>query len=215
MVKGWTFAALLIVESTAFAEGHAVAAKAGALGLGVEYTHELNERLAFRAGLNGSQYGFDQQESGIRYDFDLVWESLAIAVDFHPLRNPFRLSGGFLRNDNRFEAISRPTGNTTIGDTTYTPSQIGTLIGVVEFDDTAPLAGIGWDWSRSKNLFGISLDLGILSQGSPSVRLTGTGTMFSNPAFESDLRAEEAELEASLDDLDLVPYLTVGFVFRF
>ncbi|HEX9659073.1 MAG TPA: hypothetical protein VGA18_02195 [Rhodothermales bacterium] len=206
---------LVLAQSSAFAEGHAIAAKAGALGLGVEYTYALNERVAFRAGLNGSQIGFDGQESGIEYDFDLVWDSLSVAIDFHPLTTALRLSGGFLSNDNRLEAVSRPTGNTTIGGTTYTPAQIGTLNGNVSFDDTAPFAGVGWDWSRDKRLFGMSFDIGVLSQGSPKVSLTGNGTLFGNPAFEADITAEEAELADSLDDLDLVPYLTVGFVFRF
>ena len=208
-------ASLVLVQTSAFAEGHAVAAKAGALGLGVEYTYELNDRIAFRAGLNGSQLGFDGEESGIEYDFDLVWDSLSVAVDFHPLKSALRLSGGFMRNDNRLEAVGRSTGNTTIGDTTYTPQEIGTLSGLVSFDDTAPFVGVGWDWSRGKRLFGMSFDIGVVSQGAPRVALTGTGTLLGDPAFESDIAAEEAELTRSLDDLELVPYMTLGFVFRF
>jgi hypothetical protein len=207
--------ALLVAAAPAFAEGHAVAAKAGALGLGVEYTYALNDRVAFRAGLHGSELGFDGEESGIDYEFDLVWDSLSLGVDFHPLRSAFRLSAGVLSNDNRIEAFSRPNGNTTIGDTSYSPAQVGTLTGVVAFDDTAPFAGLGWDWSRDERVFGMSLDLGIVSQGSPTVNLTGSGTLFGDPAFESDIVAEERELTAELEDLDLVPYLTVGFVFRF
>jgi hypothetical protein len=208
-------ASLTLPASLALAEGQAIGLKAGALGLGVEYTYQLNDRVAFRGGLNGSQVGFDSEESGIEYDFDIVWDSLSVAVDFHPLKSALRLTGGLLKNDNRLEAVSRPTSNVTIGDTTYTPSQVGTLNGLVGFDGTAPFVGIGWDWSRSKRIFGMSLDLGVLSQGAPSVSLRGNGTLFGDPAFEADIDAETAELRDSLDDLDLVPYLTVGFVFRF
>lgn len=207
---------LVLPAANGRAEGHAVAIKLGALGLGAEYTYQLNDRVAFRGGLYGSQLGFDADESGIRYEFDVVWDSVAAGVDFHPLKTALRLSAGVLRNDNGLRALSRPAGNTTIGGSTYTPSEIGTLTGRVGFDKTAPFAGIGWDWSRDKRLFGMSLDIGLLDQGQPTVSLRGTGSLLGDPAFQQDIAAEEAELRDSLGgDLDVVPYLTVGFVFRF
>jgi hypothetical protein len=205
---------LLLGQAYAHAEGHALALKAGALGIGVEYTHDFSERLALRAGLNGSRFGFDQEESGIDYDFDLVWDSIALTVDFHPLRSPFRLSVGVLDNDNRLEAVSRPTQEVTVGDTVYAPAEVGTLIGRAGFNSTAPFAGVGWDWSRAKR-FGVSLDLGIVDQGSPDVSLRGTGQLLGNPSFQQDIEAEEAQLRDSLGDYDLAPYATIGFVFRF
>jgi hypothetical protein len=216
MIRKLAFVTLCIgPSSVVLAEGQALGLKAGALGLGIEYTYELNDRVAFRGGLHGSEYGFDSEESGIEYDFDLVWDSLTLGVDFHPLASPFRLSGGLLRNDNRLEALSRPTQSTTVGDTTYTPAQIGTLDGRVAFDDTATFVGLGWDWSRGNRLFGMSFDLGVLDQGDPTVTLRGSGTLLGDPAFQQDIANEEAELRDSLDDLDLMPYLTIGFLFRF
>jgi hypothetical protein len=199
----------------ALAADHAVGLKAGALGLGVEYAYDVTERWSFRAGLNGSTYGFDSEESGIDYQFDLVWDSLAVGVDLHPMKSPFRLSLGFLSNDNRLDALSRPTQNVTIGDTTYTPAQVGTLTGRVGFEDTATYLGLGWDWSRKHERFGMAFDLGILDQGSPTVTLRGSGTLLGTPAFEQDIAAERAELEDSLDNLDVAPYATIGFMFRF
>ena len=200
----------------ALAEGHAVAVRVGALGIGPEYTYELNDRVAFRGGIYGAQLGFDAEESGIDYEFDVVWDSLAVGVDFHPLKSALRLSAGFLKNDNGLRAVARPTSNETIGDTTYTPSQIGTLNGSVGFDDTAPFLGVGWDWSRDKRIFGMSFDIGVLDQGDPVVTLTGNGTLLGDPAFEQDINDEAAQLRSSLDgDVDVVPYMSLGFVFRF
>ncbi len=48
---------------------------------------------AFRGGINGSEIGFDDEESGIAYDFDFVWDSLLLAVDFHPLSTCFSPHG--------------------------------------------------------------------------------------------------------------------------
>ena len=205
----------LLPTTGAFAEGHAVAVRVGALGIGPEYTYQLNDRVSFRGAIYGAELGFDHEESGIDYDFDVVWDSMAVGVDFHPLKTALRLSAGLLKNDNRLRAVARPTQNETIGDTTYTPSQIGTLTGRVGFDDTAPFLGLGWDWSRGKR-FGTAFDIGVLDQGDPVVTLTGNGTLLGDPSFEQDINAEEAELQSSLDgDVDVVPYVSLGFVFRF
>lgn len=210
------FGAMMALQSgVARAEGHALAAKAGFLGLGVEYTYQFSERVSFRAGVNGSEYGFDGVESGIRYDFDLIWDSLSFAVDFHPRKSPLRISAGLLSNDNGLEAISRPAGNVTVGGTTYTPDEVGTLRAGIEFDSTAPFVGLGWDWSRNKRRFGVSFDLGVVSQGEPRLSLVADGDLIGDPAFQSDIAAERLELQDSLDDFDLLPYATLGLVFRF
>jgi hypothetical protein len=206
---------LLALPATALADGHAVGLKVGAFGLGAEYTHEITDRIAVRGALYGSNWGFDAEQSGIEYEADVVWDSLTAGVDFHPLKSALRLSVGVMRNDNALELLSRPTTNQTIGDTTYTPAQIGTLTGSLHFDDTATFAGVGWDWSRDKSMFGMSLDLGLVDQGDPVVTLRGTGTLLGNPAFEQDITDEARQLTDDAGDFDLAPFLSVGFQFRF
>jgi hypothetical protein len=215
MLRLATLGLLALPASAAFGEGHAVGLKVGAFGLGAEYTYDFTERISLRGALYGSNLGFDAEESGIEYEADVVWDSLTAGVDFHPMKSALRLSAGFMRNDNALELFSRPTTNQQIGDTTYTPSQIGTLTGSLRFDDSATFAGLGWDWSRDKGLFGMSLDLGVVDQGDPIVTLRGSGSLLGNPAFEQDINAEAAELADEASDLDLVPYLSLGFQFRF
>ena len=213
-VKVATLAASVLAAGAASAEGQAVGLKVGALGLGVEYTHALTDRIAVRGTLYGSELGFDAEESGIDYEADVVWDSIVAGVDFHPLKSALRLSAGFLKNDNRLELFSRPTSNITVGDTTYTPAEVGTLEGSVGFDDTATFMGIGWDWSRDERLFGMSLDLGVIDQGNPAVRLRGTGQLLGDPSFQQDIDDEIAEIESEID-FDVMPFLTLGFQFRF
>lgn len=210
-------AALALPTSHALAEGHghAVGLKAGALGLGLEYSYQFNPRLSVRGGVNGASVGTDLDEAGIRYDVDVVWDSLTVGVDFHPTQRAFRLSAGaLLSNDNRLEALSRPTQNVMVGDTTYTPAQVGTLIAVASFDGSAPFLGLGWDWSRDKRV-GMTLDLGLVDQGDPKVTLVGTGTLLGNQAFQSDIAAERADLEQELEDFGLAPYASIGLMIRF
>lgn len=211
-------AALLIflafLQSPAHAEGHSIGGKAGLLGLGIEYSYSMSERIVFRGALYGGGYSFDATEGGIDYDFDLNWDSLAVGVDMHPFTGPFRLSLGLLANDNGLSATSTPNQPVLVGNTLYTPAEIGTLSGNVGFDGTTPFIGLGWDWSKSKR-FGFSLDLGLVSQGSPKVSLTASGLLTGTPTFAADLAAEAAELEDSLDDFDLLPYASFGLSFRF
>lgn len=214
MLRPLTVAMLCLPASTVLAEGKSIALKVGALGVGAEYTHELTERIALRGGLYGSEWGFDVTESGIRYDADVVWDSVVAGVDFHPLRSALRLSAGLMKNDNRLELTSRPTGNVTVGNTTYTAEEAGTLLGRVGADDTATFLGVGWDWSRDKRLFGMSLDLGLVDQGDPAVTLRGTGTLFGDPVFQQDIDAEITQIEDEID-YGAVPFLSLGFQFRF
>jgi hypothetical protein len=206
---------LAAVPALTHAENQAVTTKAGSLGLGVEYTYMVTERLALRGGINGSQAGFSGVESDIAYQFELVWDSLSAGIDFHPRKSPLRLSVGLLSNDSHLDAVSRPAANMVVGGTTYTPEEVGTLSLGAGFGSTAPFAGIGWDWSRGHERFGVSFDLGLVSQGAPSVSLAASGTLLSDPMFQSNLEAERLELEESLEDLDLYPYATLGFVVRF
>jgi hypothetical protein len=221
LVRGFPGYVLAVLSSTvlvtaaAHAENHQLAAKIGALGFGIEYGHPFNDRIVLRLGINGGGLGFDARESGIAYDFDLSWDSFSAAVDFHPRGKAFRLTGGLLRNDNGLDAVSRVASSVVIGGNVYTPAEVGTLSARAAFERTAPFAGVGWDWSRSKRLFGVSFDLGLLDQGSPTVTLRADGGLVADPRFEDDLAAERAELDDALQDFDLIPYATLGFVFRF
>ena len=198
----------------AHAQDHAVGAKIGFLGLGVEYSYLLNDLITIRGAIYGSTYSFDDTNSGIDYTLDLEFDSLSVGVDFHPTEGPLRLSVGALSNDNGIAAQSNPTQSFDIGGTTYSAADVGTLRAAIGFDSVAPYASIGWDWSRTKS-FGVSLDLGVISQGSPTVRLSADGPILGDPSFASDIAAEEIELQNSLDDFDLFPFAALGFMFRF
>lgn len=215
MTRGFALAGLCLLPAAAWAGDNAIGIKAGALGFGVEYTRNLSDRWAVRGGINTSQVGFDGEESGIDYQFDFVWDSVAVGVDLHPLKSPFRVSAGLLHNNNGLNGESRPSSNVTIGNNTYTPAQVGVLTTTVGFKQTAPFLGLGWDWSRKRRHFGMSLDVGVLDQGSPRVALRGSGTLLGDPAFQADIVREQGQLRDSLSDFDMLPYLTVGFVIRF
>lgn len=203
-----------LAATSAAADDHAVSAQIGLLGLGVGYTYKINDLLSARASINGSSYSFDESKSGIDYSLSLDFDSIAVGVDFHPKNGSTRFSVGFLSNDNGINARSNPTQTFDIGGTTYTAAEVGTLSAGIGFDSTAPYASVGWNWMREKS-FGVTFDLGVISQGSPNVSLAADGPILGDPQFVSDLAAEEIQLEDDLDDFDLYPFASLGFVFRF
>ncbi|MGD2167320.1 MAG: hypothetical protein PVF63_04385 [Gammaproteobacteria bacterium] len=203
-----------LLATTASAEDHSVGANIGLLGLGVEYTYRINDLLSARASINGSSYSFDESKSDIDYSLNLDFDSLAVGVDFHPGNKAVRFSVGILSNDNGISARSNPAQSFDIGGTTYSAADVGTLSANIGFDSTAPYASIGWNWMREKS-FGVTFDLGVISQGSPHVRLSADGPVLGDPQFADDIAAEELQLEQDLDDFDLYPFARLGFVFRF
>ncbi len=208
-------AALLLTSGLAQAQNHSVAARAGMLGLGAEYGYAINDRLGVRFGLNGGRVGSELDDTDIEYSFDLNWDSVSASVDFYPTARAFRVTGGILRNSNRLDLVARPTQDVTIGDQTYTPEQVGELRGRIGFQRTAPFLGVGWDRSRLNQRFGMSYDLGVLRQGSPRASLTASGELAGDPAFAGDLEAERRDVQDSVDGFELMPYVTIGFVFKF
>jgi hypothetical protein len=207
-------AAFVLASGAALADGHSVGMRAGGLGLGIDYAYTFKNHIALRVGANGSSYGFDEEASDVHYDFDLDWDSVSVAVDFFPGDRALHFTVGALDNSNGLDAVGAPTAPVEIGDTTYPPALVGTLTGAVEYDGTSPFVALGWDWSRGKRL-GFALDLGLLDQGTPDVALNATGLAASTPGFQQDLDAEEAQIQDDFKDLELLPYLSLGFVVRF
>jgi hypothetical protein len=216
LMRNLLLAAVLfgVFQPTARAENHAIGARIGFLGIGVDYAYRATERIAIRVGLNGSGISFDETESGIAYAFDLDFDSAVIGIDIHPMKGKFRFSTGVLKNDSSLSATAEATQSITIGDTVYQAAAVGNLTGRVGFDGSAPFLGFGWDWRPEKRV-GIALDFGVVSQGAPIVSLRADGPIADDPAFVADLAAEQAELQQSLDDLDVYPFATFGIVARF
>ena len=217
MVRAIVLAGICLLPTAAWAGDNAIGIKAGALGLGVEYTRNLSDRWAIRGGINGSQLSFDGDESGINYQFDFVWDSLAVGVDLHPFKSPFRLSAGILRNNNGLNGDSRPTSNVTIqllekdsfpsGSANLETSsvnmlaKVGTLVGAMTgaitvsgHTDNVPVRPGGayrsnWDLSAAR---AASVGHELLAAGLDPTRLMVTGHADTQPRAPNDSPANRA-----------------------
>lgn len=192
-------------------------AKLGTLGAGVELTKDLLTKVNARVGLNVLTYDTSGTESDVDYTIDLELSSVTMMLDWHPFGGGIRLSAGAAFNNNELTMVGKPTNASyTIGNTTYTPTEVGTLRGTVTFDDLTPYLGIGWGNAVSPDdRFTFSMDVGVLFQGDTVADLTSDGTLANDPTFQAELAQEEQNLNQELDDFEFYPVLSMGFAYRF
>ena len=214
-IRTTLLAVALFAASQASAEGAGVGIKVSSLGIGAEFTKALTPRVNVRVGGNFFNYSYSGSEDDIDYDFELKLKSFTGLVDLHPTGGSFRLSGGFLANSNKLDAIGVTSGTYSIGNGSYTSAQVGTLSGKIDFKKSAPYAGIGFGNAAKGKGVGVTFDVGVVFQGAPRVSLTATGTASSNQTFQNDLRMEQTSLQEDLNVFKHYPVVALGISYRF
>lgn len=209
VLRAGVLAGLLATAGFAQAAGLGIGLRAGTQGAGVEFGYGLTDVVNIRLGFNRTSIGDTDTIDGIRYDVDLGLESLNLMFDWHPFGGTFRLTAGYVADNTAVDLRATPTENVTIGSTTYTPAQVGTLSGRADLQGGAYL-GIGWGNVPARG-FGFTADVGVFATGSPDVRLSAS----SGQVSAADLRSEERDIEDDVADLDLYPVIAVGFSYGF
>lgn len=194
-----------------------VSARVSTLGLGADLSRSLaRRRLALRFGYSGFSTDFNGTESDIDYAIDLSLSSLAVNADWHPWGNGLFLTGGALVNNNEITAVGEPDGQTVeIGDETFLIEDVGTLTGAVDFEDLAPMIGLGWNGAFGRSRFGFGFSAGVVFQGEPRVTLVADGPIADDPTFQEELDRELAELQDEVDGFTLYPVVNLGLNYRF
>jgi len=188
--------------------------RAGTLGLGVEGMWKPLPWVDFRVGANRYDYSDSGSEAGINYDAELRLDTFYGTANLRFPLSPLRLSVGAFSNNNELVMISQDSQSFTIGGTSFSASDVGSLTGITSFDSTSPYVGIGFDIDVF-NKVGLTLDFGVLWQGDPRVSLTANGLLASDPTFLAALEQERQELEDEVDSYKAWPVLSIGFNFSF
>lgn len=197
----------------------AIGAVGSTLGLGGELSYGLGRYFAVRTGAYAYRYTADSEQGGITYDAELKLASAGVYLDWYPFAGAFRVAGGWLFNNNGLTATARPgeDGSYRLGDASFSAADVGKLTGEGRFRSSAPFLGVGWRFgARDGRGVALSFDAGVVFQGKLDMRLDSQGGALSNdPDFRAALAAEEAELQAEVDDFDLFPVVTLGLGYRF
>lgn len=202
-------------RSDSTTRGVTVGGNVSTLGLGGEIGYRFNDFLGVRVGGNYFKYDFDEDYSGIEYGAEIDLFSAGGVIDLYPFGGGFRLTGGVRYNGNGFALKATPTVNTDIGGTTYTPADIGTLKGDIDFWTVAPYAGLGVEWGMFGGHLRMAFDAGVFYQGSPQVDLSNNGILAGDPTFEADLKREADSLEDDLSILNFYPVVGFTVTYRF
>jgi len=187
----------------------------GTLGVGPQLGFRPSANFGARLNAGFLSVGRDEEIDDIRYDGDLQLDSVGAMLDWYPTGGGLRVSIGGRINNNEVDLVGRPGRSVTVGNTTYTPAQIGTLEGTAAVDDFAPQLTIGYGGTLGKG-FTVGAEIGVLWQGQPQIDdLRATGLLASTPQLQADIAREEREIEDELDDYELWPILQVEFLYRF
>ena len=207
-----TLAVLAFLTSGVAAADFGVGVKAGTLGLGIEGRWEPPVPwFDLRVGLNQYDYDYDDDYAGINYDVTFALDNYYLTGNFKVPLSPFRFTVGAFSNCNELELTSvDPLGGALPG----APA----LIGNASFSDSAPYAGVGFDFELFGKA-GLNLDFGVLWQDSPIVTLEAANWDSLSPAEQAllgpILDQERAELEDDLSDFKAWPVVSLSFVYNF
>lgn len=176
-----------------------------------------SSRLLLRGSYNFAEFSGDVESDGIEYDGDFTLSNFGAFADIAPFGGPFYLSGGAYVGKKEADLIATPATNVTIGGTTFTPADVGSLIGKAEFNDVAPYVGVAFDnFANSIGGWSFNARAGVMFVGSAEVNLTSAnGLLSSDPTLLSELVQEIESIEEDAEDYKYFPVVTLGITRRF
>ena len=180
-----------------------VGVRAGTTGVGADVAWSIAPTLSARLGYSGLSWNRDVSTDTVHYNGKLKLSNFNTFLDFSPL-GPFRLTGGFVFNGNKYDVHGDSGGGSISGS-------------VKSGKSAAPYLGIGYG-----NVSGLGVnfyaDLGVMFQGSPKANLSANCGSLSGAActsLQSQAAAEQARLEDKLKSFKYYPVLNVGLTIGF
>jgi uncharacterized protein with beta-barrel porin domain len=205
-------------------QGVGAGAFMGTTGFGLALSIPVrNETLNFRTVMATLPYDTDRELDDIDYEIDIDMFSFGALLDWHPMNGEFRVSGGLFSLQPDITATATPTRNVEIGNTTFTPEQVGTLNAEVDYSrNLATYIGIGWgNAAKPDSKLTFSVDFGLLYTDNPTVSLEADSPLADantvlKAQLESELAVEENRINSDdLDDFKLWPVINFGVAYHF
>ena len=193
-----------------------IAGRVSTLGIGAEVSYRASRLVGLRAGGNWLRFTRDGTVDEIDYEITPKLTNATALLDLFPFGGAFHLTGGLMVNGNegRLDAVlNQPV---QIGGNTYSPQEVGSLIGAVTFDDFAPYAGLGFAGSGTVSFL---FDLGVAFSGRPGATLAGNTNLTGadKTIFDANVELERMELQAEIDDREYLKYhpvISIGIRIR-
>ena len=200
--------ALLLIGSLAVCgSAHAIGigAKVGTTGIGGDIAMSVFPLVDARLGWAGGSLSRTYSTSGASYDGKMKLNNLNALLDFHPLGPLFRLTGGVIFNDNKYDATGTPNGAS------------GTLNATVKGNSAAPYLGVGWGRVAGMGVNWYA-DLGAMFMGSPKATITANCSGLSAAqctALQNQASSEQSALQDKVNSFKVYPVISIGFTIGF
>ncbi len=195
--------------------------KAGTLGIGMDISRMVTDKIGLRTNINGLRVNRSKNLDDISYDATLTLLTVGVLADYYPFDNSFRLSGGAYYNGNKLKGTATPasTESIDIGDHTYNGSEIGRLDTKVDFNKIAPYIGMGWGNKAVKKGWGFTLDIGALYQGSPTIYAKAVPNpslpQATKDQIAADVEKERQQIKNDANDFKWYPVVMIGVNYTF
>lgn len=191
------------------------ALRASTLGAGGDVSYPLNRKLNVRLGGSYITYSqsevIDQDEFSVQYDADGHAGSGQALLDWFPMGNMFRLTGGVMVNLTEANAKVFSVKPYTLNagepdEKTFTPERMGSLSATVGYHNkVAPYLGLGLG-NPTRGGLGFEIELGALYAGKPRIEMEGTGLI--GPTAD-----QAPQLENGVESFRIYPMLSLGLSF--
>jgi hypothetical protein len=206
----------LLLPAVSHAAG--IGVRAGTTGVGGDIGWEVAPTLSARIGYSALSFKKNIDSNDVHYDGKVKLSNLSGLLDWSPL-GPFRLTGGVILNDNRYDVNGQPSNGTfTINGNPYQASQVSVNGTVKSGRPAAPYLGVGYG-----NVGGAGVnfyfDLGVMFQGSPKATLNascGAGLSAATCSqLQNDTAEESRRLEDKLNRYKYFPVANIGVTIGF
>jgi hypothetical protein len=183
----------------------------GSLGIGPEVTYRPDRHFGVRASASLFRVSHSENIDGIRYRGRLKLGNYGAMADIYPFGGGLRISGGARYAENRLRLRAMPNGSVTVGATTYTPAQIGTLDGDITTRRFEPIVTVGYGGTVAKG-FSLGIDGGVMFQGMPKMSPLTSSTGLVSAA---DLANERAQIQGDIHGYKYYPVVQASLGYRF
>lgn len=196
----------LALAAAGSAQAAGIGARIGTTGLGADVAWDVAPTLSARLGYSAGNVNHDVSTDLTNYRGKLKLSNLNTFLDFAPLGPLFRITGGFIFNQNKFDVQSDTVNGVNISGT------------VKPEKSAAPYLGIGYGRVSGAGV-NFYADLGVMFQGTPQATLSANCGAFAGTAqctnAQSQVAAEQARLEDKLKNVKYYPVLNVGLTIGF
>ena len=194
----------LALAAAGSAQAAGIGVRAGTTGIGADVAFGVAPTLSARLGYSAGEVDHDVT-TNITYHGKFKASNFNALLDWSPL-GPFRITGGFIFNDNKLDVVSDTVNGVNISGT------------VKPEKSAAPYLGIGYG-----NVAGAGVnfyaDLGVMFQGSPTATMTANcGSFAGTPQCtnaQNQVAAEQQRLQDELKNAKYYPVLNIGLTIGF